>query len=161
MIKLTHLGGEMFILNADLICYVESRPDTFITLTTGERLVVSESMDEVLRRAVAYQQAKNILPPRPRRPALDQPIHRTLTTHSPTPRAPSGHLPARPRPGQPPLRGSLRPRNQRRDSPSPSLAPIGQKRLFRRPKAYSLLDFRPIIPPPFQPWAMLGPGTDY
>lgn len=63
MIKLTRLGGEIFVLNADLIRYVEERPDTFITLTTGERLVVTESMDEVLRRAVTYQQAKHLLPP--------------------------------------------------------------------------------------------------
>ena len=63
MIKLTHLGGEPFILNADLIRYIEARPDTFVTLTTGERLVVAESMDEVLRRAVAYQQAKHLIPP--------------------------------------------------------------------------------------------------
>ena len=63
MIKLTRLGGEQFILNADLIRYVEARPDTFITLTTGERIVITESMDEVLRRAVAYQQAKYLIPP--------------------------------------------------------------------------------------------------
>jgi flagellar protein FlbD len=63
MIKLTRLGGEPFILNADLIQYVEARPDTFVTLTTGERIVVTESMDEVLRRAVAYQQAKQMIPP--------------------------------------------------------------------------------------------------
>jgi len=63
MIKLTRLGGEPFILNAELIRYVETRPDTFITLTTGERLVVAESMDEVLRRTVAYQQAKHMIPP--------------------------------------------------------------------------------------------------
>jgi flagellar protein FlbD len=62
MIKLTRLGGESFLLNADLIQYVEARPDTFITLTTGERLVVVESMEEVLRRAVAYQQSKNLIP---------------------------------------------------------------------------------------------------
>jgi len=62
MIKLTHLSGEVFVLNADLIRYVESRPDTFITLTGGERLVVAESMDEVMRRAVAYQQAKHLIP---------------------------------------------------------------------------------------------------
>jgi flagellar protein FlbD len=68
MIKLTRLGGEPFVLNADLIRYVEARPDTFITLTTGERLVVEESMDEVLRRAVAYQQAKHLLPAPSRRP---------------------------------------------------------------------------------------------
>ena len=63
MIRLTRLGGEPFVLNAELICYVEARPDTFITLTTGERLVVTEPMDEVLRRAVAYQQAKHLIPP--------------------------------------------------------------------------------------------------
>ena len=63
MIKVTHLDGEPFILNADLIRYIEARPDTFITLTNGERLVVAESMDEVLRRAVAYQQAKHLIPP--------------------------------------------------------------------------------------------------
>ena len=63
MIKITRLGGEVFILNADLIQYIEQRPDTFITLTSGQRLVVVESMDEVLRRAVAYQQAKHLIPP--------------------------------------------------------------------------------------------------
>ncbi len=63
MIKLTHLSGEVFVLNADLIRYVEQRPDTFITLTSGERIVVRESMDEVIRRAVAYQQAKHLIPP--------------------------------------------------------------------------------------------------
>jgi len=62
MIKLTRLGGEAFILNADLIRYIEARPDTFITLTTGERVVVLETMDEVMRRAVAYQQAKHVIP---------------------------------------------------------------------------------------------------
>ncbi len=62
MIKLTRLGGEAFVLNADLIQYVEERPDTFVTLTTGERIVVAESLDEVLRRAVTYQQAKHLLP---------------------------------------------------------------------------------------------------
>jgi flagellar protein FlbD len=68
MIKLTRLGGEPFVLNADLIRYIEARPDTFITLTSGERLVVVESMDEVMRRAVAYQQAKHIIPPPAERP---------------------------------------------------------------------------------------------
>jgi flagellar protein FlbD len=63
MIKLTRLTGEAFILNAELIEYVEARPDTFVTLTTGQRMVVAESMDEVMRRAVAYQQAKHLIPP--------------------------------------------------------------------------------------------------
>lgn len=62
MIKLTHLGGEEFILNADLIRYVEARPDTFITLTGDDHVVVEESLDEVLRRAIDYQRAKHVIP---------------------------------------------------------------------------------------------------
>lgn len=70
MIRLTRLGGEAFLLNAELIKYVESRPDTFITLTTGDRIVVAESPEEVLREAVEYQQTKQLMPPgRPARPA--------------------------------------------------------------------------------------------
>lgn len=62
MIKLTRLDGEPFVLNAELIRYVERRPDTFITLTTGDRLMVSETMDRVVELAVGYQQQKHLLP---------------------------------------------------------------------------------------------------
>jgi flagellar protein FlbD len=54
MIQLTRLNGEAFILNAELIQYVESRPDTYVTLTTEDRFIVRESMEEVVRRAVEY-----------------------------------------------------------------------------------------------------------
>ena len=63
MIKLTRLDGEAFVLNAELIRYVEARPDTFITLSGGERVVVRESMDEVVHRAIDYQRAKHLFPP--------------------------------------------------------------------------------------------------
>ena len=62
MIKLTRLDGEPFVLNAELIRYVERRPDTFVTLTSGDRIVVAETMDEVIERAVHYQQQKHFMP---------------------------------------------------------------------------------------------------
>lgn len=62
MIKLTRLDGQPFVLNADLIRYVENRPDTFITLTSGERIVVGETMDRVIELAVEYQQRKSMIP---------------------------------------------------------------------------------------------------
>jgi flagellar protein FlbD len=44
-----------------------------VTLTTGDRVVVAESDDEVVRRAVAYQQSKNLIPaPRPASPDAGQ-----------------------------------------------------------------------------------------
>jgi flagellar protein FlbD len=70
MIKVTRLDGEVFVLNAELIRYVESRPDTYVTLVSGERVLVRESMDEVMQRAVVYQQSKLLLPAV--RPALRQ-----------------------------------------------------------------------------------------
>lgn len=62
MIKLTRLDGQPFILNADLIRYVEERPDTFITLVSGERIVVNEGMECVVERSVEYQQRKAMIP---------------------------------------------------------------------------------------------------
>ncbi|MEZ6086824.1 MAG: flagellar FlbD family protein [Pirellulaceae bacterium] len=66
MIKLTRIDGEPFILNAELIRYIENRPDTFITLTSGERFIVRETMAEVVDRAIGYQQQKHMTPPMPR-----------------------------------------------------------------------------------------------
>lgn len=61
MIKLTRLGGDEFVLNVDLIRTVESRPDTYITLTTGERIIVLEAVEEVVRRAIGYARAVRLL----------------------------------------------------------------------------------------------------
>ena len=62
MIKLTRLDGEAFILNAELIKYIEQRPDTFITLTLGDRIVVSETPEEVMERTIHYHRNKLLLP---------------------------------------------------------------------------------------------------
>ncbi|GHT18232.1 flagellar protein FlbD [Planctomycetales bacterium] len=62
MIRLTRLNRDEFILNAELIRYVERCPDTLITLTNGDTLMVLETLDDVVRRAVTYHQAKNLIP---------------------------------------------------------------------------------------------------
>jgi len=54
MIELTRLNGHALILNSDLVKHVEAIPDTTITLTTGDKLVVLESCAEVLQRARQY-----------------------------------------------------------------------------------------------------------
>ena len=58
MITLTHLKGEKIVLNADLIESLEATPDTVITLTTGKRIVVRESVQEVAKRVEAYTQRR-------------------------------------------------------------------------------------------------------
>ena len=57
MIKLTKFNGDEFVVNAELIRFVESRPDTYVTLTGNDRLLVRESVEEVVRRSIAYSQA--------------------------------------------------------------------------------------------------------
>lgn len=61
MIKLTRLGGGEFVLNAERIQYVEELPDTYITLVEGERVVVRESAEEVVRRVIDYQRSVRAL----------------------------------------------------------------------------------------------------
>jgi flagellar protein FlbD len=62
MIKLTRLNGDEFVVNADLIRFIESRPDTYVTLTTDDRLIVRESVDEVIHRAICYARALRLAP---------------------------------------------------------------------------------------------------
>lgn len=50
MVHLTRLNNQPLVVNADLIKFIETSPDTVITLLTGEKLVVRESVDEVLQR---------------------------------------------------------------------------------------------------------------
>ncbi len=56
MIKVTKFNDEEVIINAELIEMIEARPDTIITFTTGKKIVVSESIAEVIRRIIEYRQ---------------------------------------------------------------------------------------------------------
>lgn len=49
MIKLTRLDGKEIFLNKNNIQWVESLPDTTITILSGARIIVREKMDEVLK----------------------------------------------------------------------------------------------------------------
>lgn len=54
MIQLTRLNGTPFVVNADKIKYVEQTPDTVICCDSGEKLMVKETMTEVIKRAIEY-----------------------------------------------------------------------------------------------------------
>ena len=55
MIRLTRLDGSKLVVNCDLIEMIEATPDTMLTLTTQKRLVVHESVDEVIERSIEYK----------------------------------------------------------------------------------------------------------
>jgi len=50
MIELTRLNGNPFIVNSDLVKWVEAAPDTMLTLIHGEKVVVRESPAEVRQK---------------------------------------------------------------------------------------------------------------
>ena len=57
MIRLTRISHAPVVLNSDLIEHIESTPDTVISLTTGQKVVVLESTDEVVRRVIEFRRA--------------------------------------------------------------------------------------------------------
>jgi len=43
------------VVNCDLIELIETTPDTTITMTTGRKVIVKESAEEVMERIVEYK----------------------------------------------------------------------------------------------------------
>jgi len=57
MIQLTRINRVPLVLNSDLIEHIEAAPDTIISLTNGQKLVVLESIDDIVRRVIDFRRA--------------------------------------------------------------------------------------------------------
>ncbi len=55
MIELTKLNGQKILVNCDLIELVEETPDTLISFTTGRKIIVKESRQEVKNLVKSYR----------------------------------------------------------------------------------------------------------
>ena len=55
MIEVTRLNGSIFFLNPDMILTLEATPDTIVTLTSGEKLVVKDTPEQIIDRFVAFK----------------------------------------------------------------------------------------------------------
>jgi flagellar protein FlbD len=76
MIVLTRLDGKELVVNADQIVTIEATPDTVLLLAGGLHLMVRESPEEVVARAIAFRrriaagpERRGKLVPLPRPPA--------------------------------------------------------------------------------------------
>ena len=54
MIPLTRLNGQSFVINAEKIRYIESTPDTVVCCDNGDKMMVRETLPEVMKRAIDY-----------------------------------------------------------------------------------------------------------
>jgi flagellar protein FlbD len=57
MIHVTRLNQSSVVLNSDLIEQIESTPDTLITLTNNQKLLVLETADEIVERIRLYRRS--------------------------------------------------------------------------------------------------------
>ena len=55
MILLTKINRAPIVVNSDLIEFIEETPDTVITLTNNDRVVVQEGLSEIIRKVVEYR----------------------------------------------------------------------------------------------------------
>lgn len=55
MIEVTKLNGQKILINQDLFEVVEETPDTVITLTTGKKIIVKESRQEIKNLVILYR----------------------------------------------------------------------------------------------------------
>ncbi len=63
MITLSRLNNKKFVLNCELIKTLEAAPDTIVTLINGEKLMVRESLDEVVKLSMDYRKRLYQEPP--------------------------------------------------------------------------------------------------
>jgi flagellar protein FlbD len=54
MIALRRLNNQPIMVNADLIETLESTPDTVVTLTSGNKLIVRDTMEEIQAKIIDY-----------------------------------------------------------------------------------------------------------
>ena len=55
MIRLTRLNDTEFIINAEMIEFVEATPDTIVTLPTGRKVLARDSIDDIIDKVVEYK----------------------------------------------------------------------------------------------------------
>ena len=57
MIQLTRINHTPVVLNSDLIEHIEATPDTVISLTNGQKLMVREPVEEIVNKVIAFRRA--------------------------------------------------------------------------------------------------------
>jgi len=55
MITVTKLDSSTLVINADLIELVESIPETMICMTTGKKIMVKETVQEIIDRVTEFK----------------------------------------------------------------------------------------------------------
>jgi flagellar protein FlbD len=63
MIKLTRLNTHVIAINADHIGWVDTTPDTTLFLLSGEKIIVRESLDELIALVIEFRRTVRMIEP--------------------------------------------------------------------------------------------------
>ena len=62
MIKVTRLNDSVLMVNVDRIQSLQAIPETVITFTNNDKIMVKEPLEEVSQRIIEYQRTINTNP---------------------------------------------------------------------------------------------------
>ena len=57
MIVLKKINGNDVMVNPDLIRFIETAPDTILTFTDGEKLMVRDLPQEILQKIISFRRS--------------------------------------------------------------------------------------------------------
>ena len=55
MIRVKKLNNQEMVINADLIETVEATPDTIVSLTTGKKFMVQDTVEAIIAKVIDYR----------------------------------------------------------------------------------------------------------
>jgi len=70
MIPVTRLDGQQVVINGDLVEKIESSPDTIISLTSGRKMLVRESVSDLMRLFSDARLTRNRVEPKLYSPSM-------------------------------------------------------------------------------------------
>jgi flagellar protein FlbD len=57
LVTLSRLNGTVVAINPDLITWIDVTPDTIVSLLGGDKIIVRESLEEVIERVIAFRRS--------------------------------------------------------------------------------------------------------
>ncbi len=57
MIVVKKINGEEIVVNCELIVSIEFSPHAVMSLTTGEKIIVDETRDDIVRKVIEYKRS--------------------------------------------------------------------------------------------------------
>jgi len=67
MIKVTRINQKVIYVNSDLIEFMEETPDTILSMTTGKKLMVTETVEEIQSEIIAFRREISVKIPQKKR----------------------------------------------------------------------------------------------